>query len=307
MISRNIDKTIKEWQEFKNETYLFDPDSSPEALKYFQKIYSAHWNKVGNQFNDLFALNLNKTKRFYSKGYSRLAFVLGITESGRSKSDETKLGPSFKLAGDTDFNFKDEKLVQYTDKLAGDTDFNFKDEKLVQYTESGKLKDSNSLLNQLMTLHLQNHTLINMSLMPRSGSMNNLKGSVRVSESGIGMGGEQLDRQDTLISILSYYYEWKNNTKNDSEVPEKGRKEFLVISNGRGNEIQLLNFLNLFENLEDYCNQMFLINDRNLINDMVVSGSKPIISGGEIRIQEYLDLIIRYRKCKRSVIDSLLQ
>ncbi|WP_461226119.1 hypothetical protein [Lacticaseibacillus suihuaensis] len=333
MTKLDLDMKVEDYQEFKY-SLPFDPDSSPEAFKYYRNIYPKAW--TGSWMNDAFFSHSEETN---DNGYGRtdnrymsetiivthpvvrdkLHRIYVYIRKDSHLAEKDKLWSEFKLGGDTDFNFNDKKIPIYYNILSSQ-----------KLDDSSILKKAAELKTEVLNFHKNQHVLINMSLMPTSGSMNILKGGLFVTEEGDidtsskGRNNRKLDRQDTLLTVLQYYYNWKIVHKNGSS-PAAETKENLVLKLAGTNREPLQNFLDMFVEAGDsdamaplmrYCQNILLIDNEKLVKDMVENGTRPIFLSPSSpaaaedavnAVETYINLAKRYQDCKRDYIRRLLK
>ena len=134
------------------------------------------------------------------------------------------------------------------------------------------------------------HTLTNFSLMLSTGNMQGFKGLICD------------DRLDRFIYFLERYYTEpdKQNTHIASFATENNRPA-------------LINYLNSFEDVYDYCQKIYFISDEKLIKKLINSGKQPITgaideNGNEIspeqRVIEYMELAIEFWEAKAAYFDN---
>jgi hypothetical protein len=186
----------------------YDPDSSPDTWKrLFSKVYTAeHWPLLERfNLNKLIQKgNKDKPKRLYAQ-----------------VSDSTDaLGPFFKLAGDTDFNFNDNKWPRF-EKLLNKAPDEFKAKAL-------------AMLEKCKDMH---HRLVNFSLSASTGGLQNVKGCV-------------FDRLDTFVYLLNDYF---------LEKPDAHTVLRMVSGTRTQNKKPLINYLASFEDIYDYCDRVYFI------------------------------------------------
>ena len=155
-------------------------------------------------------------------------------------------------------------------KVAGDCDFNFNDKK-VRLFEKFLLKEDMELLK---VCHDNHHELWNFSFMPITGAMNNTKGCLRSIAAEI-KDAVSYDRPDVLIYELDNYY--KNLP---TRIFSKYNKEAL--------EWYLGNFSDVYE----YCKEIYFIEDKGFVDELITSGQKPINS--RETVLEYINLANRF-------------
>lgn len=217
----------------KYEATFFDPDSSHAAWEHYKVRYQnwIYWEK--------FDINVDKYKITSSNSTSRIHCQIK-NESNMSKEGE--LWPGFKISGDTDFNFNKTKSSHM----------------------KSFIKDSPALKEKLDYAASIHYTLLNFSIMPTSGALNNFKGSLK------------LDRFDIFIATLDQFY------KNENEY---------ILSFSRFNYHPLKNYLSLFHDVYDYCEKIYCI-DSILVNKLL-NYSKIVINCNE-SLEGYIDLALEY-------------
>ena len=168
--------------------------------------------------------------------------------------------------------FKTERGKGSKINFSGETDFNFKNNGNVTlsvmnryrlFCEKADKEKCNKLqetLNELM------YSVLNVSLMPQTGSMQAVK-------KGIGN-----DRPDTFVWALDAYY------KDDVQL--------LLNFATANNTESLKEYLSLFQNAGEYCGLIYHIKDDKLVSDLIESGKKPIDSAE--RAAEYIRLAFRF-------------
>lgn len=183
------------------------------------------------------------------------------------------------------FEFQDNKNII----VSGDIDFNFK-MKHIRYfediIEKGKSEMGETQKSKLKLRLLSYHDLTynpdNISLLPKTGALNNIKKQ---------LGNERLD---TFLFALELYY-------------EKGITSF-ILSGAGGlnppfivNRNELIEFLDSFKSINDYCKQIYHI-DKELVKNLCSSGSKPIDTPE--RVEEYLNLATKFWEQKKDFYDE---
>lgn len=250
-------------------------------------------DKISNSFYGYFikednigyhvGCTLPKEGEFLNHGYDRSldaidlfskVYERSISESNIKKSDLDK--------GIRNFKFQGNKSIE----ISGDIDFNFKMNHIryfIDIINNGKSEMAEAQKMNLKKILIKFHNLTyhpnNISLLPRTGALNNIKKSL----------GN--DRLDTILFALKLYY-------------EKGITSFILSSSCGPNPPYIANrnklkeFLDSFncgsnnsESIYSYCNQIYHI-DENLVNDLCLSGSKPIDTPE--RVEDYLDLATRF-------------
>lgn len=120
------------------------------------------------------------------------------------------------------------------------------------------------------------HTLLNFSIMPATGNMQGVK-----SEGY----GDWLDRFDSFVSIIDDYYKGKNE---------------IILSKAGWNRKSLIKYLTYFEDVYDYFEQHYFINDEDFIKRLVESGKKYIENQNDV--ERYVSLAEDYWELKEKYI-----
>ncbi len=216
----------------------YDPDSSPRVWEYYSKYYIVeHWSNV--KYFDFKTL-----KQYGNRLISQI--TLDNSEFGR-----------FQLGGETDFNFKEDS------SFSANKYRNFKT-LLEQANADSKEFDKLELCKR------HHHTLVNFSLMARTGGMNNFKGTFKGGNDSF-----SYDRFDSFIYNLNNFY-----CDGDS----------LIVS--RKNGEHLARFLSAFEDVYDYCKVFYFIEDRNFVDRIIKEGHQPINTGKDVI--RYMNLALDY-------------
>lgn len=179
-----------------------------------------------------------------------------------------------------DIEQKDEKLFfkQNTESLyevSGDIDFNFKLNKirwLVNTIEQFSGDEQNKrLIDRLYTFNNLIYIPNNISMMPVTGGLNNIKET------------HCMDRLDSFVYLLSLYY--------------KGEKGLILNANGtaHANKKELEKYLDSFIGINTYCKEIYHIDDK-LVDKLMISGREILDSVKKIEV--YLDLAVEFWKQK---------
>lgn len=124
----------------------------------------------------------------------------------------------------------------------------------------------------------------NLSILPVTGGLNNLKGSLYFDDNGFikfskdKESGKQLDRFDTFIFVVNEYY------KNKNEL-------LLSYSKNTVTEKCLIAFLDTFNDVYDFCNKLYQLYDRKFIDILIENGKKDIITIDDVERYCLLALI----------------
>lgn len=243
----------------------YDPDSSPAALEHYKQVYrnSDYINKHYDLQKQVF---YNYCKTGYSDGSKSFNYInkpsknecnrLYILEKGTKIIDNKYIEPAYRLGGECDFNFNNKKYDMFLKIIKDDPD--------------ASEKEKNMAIEQLLSrCHKKHHTLINFSLMQAIGNMQTAKGRNR------------FDRFDTFIYELNNYYQ--------------GLSDVVLQTSSDSNMQALKEFLDSFKNVYDYCKTFYFI-DKNLVDEMIKSGGKPI--SNTIELVRYMDLAEKYWSTK---------
>jgi hypothetical protein len=213
----------------------YDPDSSPKVWEHYSRYYSAkHWYFFEN-------FDFNNFKKVRNKGVTRLISKIKF----HSPNFET-----FLLGGDTDFNFKKDSETRAN---------NYKKFKEI-------LKQGNANSEEFAKLKLCNrhhHTLVNFSLMARTGGMNSTKGITKY------------DRFDLFISKLDSFY-----LETDTSIISRKNGEYLA------------NFLDTFEDIYEYFKVFYFIDDKKFVDRIIEEGKQPITNAEDVI--RYMNLALAY-------------
>lgn len=163
--------------------------------------------------------------------------------------------------------------------LGGETDFNFNEKKffdLMQILRQEKVRHKD--FKKLQFCKENYHSVVNFSLMPATGAMGNFKGS------------EKFDRLDCFICSLNEFY-----VNGDYQVLSEGK---------RNNKEYLLNYLNLFRDIYDYCKKIYFIEEKDFVDRIIMNGQKPLESRADII--RYMDLAIDYWNRKEKYFKKMI-
>ena len=115
--------------------------------------------------------------------------------------------------------------------------------------------------------------------MPATGNMQGVK-----SEGY----GDWLDRFDSFVSIIDDYYQGENE---------------IILSKAGWNRKSLIKYLTYFEDVYDYFEQHYFINDEDFIKRLVESGKKNIENQNDV--ERYVSLAEDYWELKEKYIMNL--
>ncbi len=167
----------------------------------------------------------------------------------------------YKLGGDCDFNFNEKKMKKFNNILA-------------QY-ENDEREEVEKILNECSNQH---HTLKNFSLMQVVGNMQGRKN---------GGCGDNFDRLDSFIYLLSIYY--------------NGENEEILNCSTAVNKDCLKDFLNEYENVYEYCETFYCL-EKEFVDKLIRNGSKKIKTLKDILT--YTNLAKEYWAIQEKVLEK---
>ena len=117
--------------------------------------------------------------------------------------------------------------------------------------------------------------------------------------------GQKLDRPDKFLFYLNDFY--KNKSTEHiifSNTHGRTSKSGTAEENTKKLKNSLFNFLSKFQNIEDYCKHMYLIDDKEYIRKLVEEGQKPIVTGCDV--VRYMKLAEEYWMIKYNKINEMM-
>lgn len=229
-------KGISELQKHDAQIVKFDPDSSPEAWEHFKKVYSN--NKFLNNnydFSNLCFYNrfeyfgLKKGQYWWLSRYKYLnkplcskynrLFIFKKSADKRCFNNVEYIAASYRLSGDCDFNFNNDKLALF--------------HKLVYCDKTASDKEKQSAKLQLDRCHNMHHRLLNFSLMQSIGGLQIFK-------------GKNLDRLDSFVLALDNYYRGVSN-----DILEEARGNIQALEIFLDGIKDVYNYCKIFYFIED--------------------------------------------------------
>ena len=260
----------------------YDPDASPMAWVYYEIVYS-NGNGIiklgGTEFNSENLSYYNscnadfkeRSYRYYDTDdhcYRWLNYKNDeIPEENRYDGNRKKYNRLFALKADTKRaeNPKDKK--EYCDaasRVGGECDFNFNEgkktlfEEIIKNDSNAAEESKNEALEKLDECAKMHHNLLNFSLMQAMGNLQRVKGR------------DKFDRFDTFVWKLSEYYsiEKEQRLAKDPAVLKKATKD--------ENKNDLIQYLDGFVNIYDYCRQVYFLDDEKFVNEVIAQGQRPI-------------------------------
>ncbi len=170
--------------------------------------------------------------------------------------------PAFKMSGDTDFNFGSGKNRNQKHE---------KFKKLLEADYHGN--DSKGYLAKLEECNNRNYKLENFSFMPMTGSLQLIKQNC------------DNDRFDVFIYTLNKYY--------TTGILDHARKR---------NKEALETYLELFDDIYDYCYKIYMINSKEFVNKIILQGQEPINCAA--RVVEYMELAEKFWNIKKEALNN---
>lgn len=273
--------TIEIKQEWNTQKLHFDPDSSPKVWQHYKKYYSDRFWTEKYDFEKL---------HFFEYINSKTGPYVDLPLSFYNRMNVLKIGVN-PVTRENGLNY-----YQATPRLSGETDFNFNGEKYGKFlkilfkdcgSNKEKFEENYKLLKYCNTMH---HTLLNFSLMQSMGNIQGFKSKgLHIKNREY----EWLDRLDTLVYKLNEFY----------KLEKEKRKENIIIVNGKKNSEYLLDYLNCFSDVYDYCNKVYFISEKSFVNELIESGKKPITCTTDV--VNYMNLAIAFWDKKEESFNNL--
>ena len=160
--------------------------------------------------------------------------------------------------------------------LGGECDFNFNKKKYNILREI--LKDDDVGMEMLYRCHAMHCTVLNFSIMAVTGGMNNVKGM------------NKLDRLDSFVRKLNDFYANKTSNNVNNFVPAWQKRNEKQVN-------RLKNYLLTFEDIYEYCEKIYFINDRNFVDELITQGGLYITNVEEAK--RYMTLANDYWSLKK--------
>lgn len=245
----------------------FEPDSCEEAWKHYKEFYSeTYFIRKNYNFDDLFLYNLYKDVGLQKEHKNEIGKRYDYTNKLKSTRNRY-----YALKKGTKKEKKDR--IEYcppASRVGGECDFNFNDGKYKLFKNI--IGDNQTALQQLNRCKEMHHTLLNFSLIQAMGNMQGFKGSNR------------FDRLDTFVYELNRYY--------------SGTSVNVLSKSTTCNKPHLIEFLDNFKNIYKYCEEVYFINDKELVDEIIASGEKPIEACEDVK--RYMDLAEKFWAAKES-------
>lgn len=236
---------------------------------HYKKFYGndAFWNNSFD-FNNIIFFKFESENQYvdFPSNHKNRLNILNIKNSKSIKkiNNNNYYHATSRLSGETDFNFNSQKYNLFKKKLI--TDY-FQDKKTY-----------NEHIKKLDKCHLLHDTLVNFSLMFVMGNLQSAK--------SIGYKKDWLDRLDSFILMLELFF----------QMDKKSRIHSILIKSisrklSKKNIENLVQYLNSFENVNEYCKKVYFINE-SLVKKLIKNGKENIDSGE--KVVKYMDLAIEF-------------
>ncbi len=247
-------------------TIEFDPDSSPQAWEHYINIYDLEQKPFCDYDFDNLTFFSNKNGKYVKKPQKPYSRLYALSKDCKYNEEKRCFKPPYtRLSGDTDFNFNGNKCKIFK-KIIG---------------------NNNEALEQLEHCKNMHHNLLNFSIMQTVGNMQKSK--------RIGISNEKYDRFDSFIYHLDEYYKEAKDKRNDT---------FIAKNSSKSNRPFLIEYLNTFENLKEYCKKIYFIYDDNLIERLIANGQNPL--NYDVMLK-YMDLAETYWEVKNEAIKEIIR
>lgn len=181
--------------------------------------------------------------------------------------------------------------------LSGDIVFNFGAEKIKRFKKNIK-KLTPDTCKKLDSFYIKTIANENCALMPVTGSLNNVKGSIYFSEDEWRIAANKktysysvYDRFDSFIALLSEFYEKKNVRFTLREALTFIGKSVFKHALTSENYMPLYYFLASFDSIEQYCYVFYGI-EEEFVRKLINNGKNPIDS--DESLNRYMDLAEEY-------------
>jgi len=227
-------------------------DSSNEAWKYYQGLY--------NKRIKIFDLPQTDKKRV------QVEFNYYIND-GRVEIDAVDKGRAENGA-------TDKRKIQ----LSGDCFFNFNHKKIENFKKL-KLKATTCVtLEECANEHYTRHNCV---LLPTTGGMNNVKGSIYSRDDvfivhKVGrMSNSMYDRPDTFIYYIADFFDKRNKLYTLNDAGNYLQNSIFQFALQTDNFEALYEFMSAFESVYEFCDTFFLMN-KDLTDKMIKNGQCPI-------------------------------
>ena len=268
---------IEDKEYFKDESKEYDPDSSPVAWMYYEKMYNF----------------IDKNKKMDNTGNPRR--IKGLwnynDDFGWEHIDYGDLKDNtIAIAGDCVFNFKKEygndNVLKSTCKYS-----KFRKKICACKVGKGKECDRRVLLSKIELCSRMHHSPYNFALMPITGGMNNAKDK----------SGQAYDRIDCFLYGMNEMYKIAFETRKTLEKSQKDK--YAIIWNTKQKSF-LSKFLQTIGSVEKYAKIFYHLDgsrplDKILLYAMIGFGSHEIETPEDV--DYYMNMAILYwsiQRCK---------
>lgn len=228
----------------------FESDSSPKAWDHYKNVYYNRKSKIMSQYNfeELFLYNRCEKRsggNLYSdkpKKKNNRLFAMHNSAEYISIKGVKCCKPARRLGGECDFNFNDDKECSKFKMLYH----------IIERDSSATEKDKQFARIELESCKEMHHSLLNFSLIEAMGNLQGFKGT------------NKFDRLDTFIYELDRYF--------------KGLSNKIILFASNINRKYLLSYLSCFNNIYDYCKEIYFIEDESFVDKIIEQGKLPIES-----------------------------
>lgn len=230
-------------------------------------------------------------KNLYKPVYSSMEFWKNtdfskVSNSGYIFYNNTECS----ISGDVFFNFKKGIKTKKYQK------YEYFEELLRRDFSGDRLIES---LKKLDYCNQMFHSFHNFVLLPVPAGLNNFKGTSSFIEENFHF----LDRPDKLLYLMNQYFKERNedNCIFSSAAGRKSKK-YSAEENTIILKKTLKDFLDTFDTFDDFCKNLFLIEDKEFIKKLVENGKKDILTGEDV--ENYMDLAIEFWNLRHKIISE---
>lgn len=267
---------FNEIQKYKNESYRFDVDSSPEVYKLYEKIYS-------KSIRDEYCIS---TPKFFRYGlFGEVYGYIDAPAPGEASINRLfALPPNVPVKRNVCIQNCRYEIYGATERLSGDCFFNFNRCKIEILNKiCGTDKERLKICGEM------HHSIYNMVLLQTVGNMQRRKQQglkLPTDETGK---YEELDRGDTFLYLLNEFYEKKN--------------EEILGASTKTNKESLRQYLSNFNDVKDYADKMLQIYDGAFIDKLIENGKKGLNSDC---VNDYLNIALEFWEKRKHKIDPMI-
>ncbi len=197
------------------------------------------------------------------------------------------------------------KWTYRTVELSGDCFFNFNEKKIQAFIKN--ISCTSETKRKLKECSERHHTNENCVLMPVTGGLNNVKGKIYYRGNGFvvrGIGASTdkcYDRPDTFLVYLNDFFEQKKNSLNLLSAGEYLSNSIFKEALQSFNFADLYIFLDAFEDVYEYCNLFYGI-DEVFADRMIEEGKEPIID--DAGLNRYMLLAEDFWKIQADILEK---